>query len=97
MASSAKQPPVENFGVIHTIFKKQISIGASNAITKSITDTQSKDKKYLESKVIKLLNDMQVQSESIDEDMAKLNIHVNEIFLQHPDARPQTKWILKAQ
>ncbi len=29
--------------------------------------------------------------------MARLNIHVNEIFLQHPDSRPQTKWILKAQ
>lgn len=40
---------------------------------------------------------MQVQSQPIDQDMAKLNIHVNEIFLQHPDGRPQTKWILKAQ
>jgi hypothetical protein len=40
---------------------------------------------------------MQVQSEAIDEDMSRLNIHVGEIYLQHPDARPQTKWILKAQ
>jgi hypothetical protein len=40
---------------------------------------------------------MLVQSESIDENMTKLNIHVPEIFLQHPDSRPQTKWILKAQ
>lgn len=40
---------------------------------------------------------MQVQSEKIDVNMARLNIHVSEIFLQHPDSKPQTKWILKAQ
>lgn len=60
-------------------------------------DFQGKEKKSLEPMVIKLLNDMQVQSESINEQMARLNIHVNEILLQHPDSRPQTKWILKAQ
>ena len=51
----------------------------------------------MENKVLKLLNGMQVQSETIDENMARLNIHANEIFLQHPDSRPQIKWILKAQ
>lgn len=36
-----------------------------------------KDKKYLQNKIIKILNDMQVQAEAINEDMARLNIHVN--------------------
>jgi hypothetical protein len=59
--------------------------------------SQPRDRKYLENRVLKLLNDMLVQSEIINENMTKLNIHVPEIFLQHPDSRPQTKWILKAQ
>ena len=46
---------------------------------------------------MKLLNEMQVQSEKIDENMAKLKIHADIIVLQHPDSRPQIKWIMKAQ
>ena len=40
---------------------------------------------------------MQVQSENVNENMARLNIHAHEIFLEHYDSCPQTKWIMKAQ
>lgn len=78
-------------------FKRQPSLNSNTKNVVSAPVETQKDKKYLENKVIKLLNDMQVQSEFIDEDMARFNIHATEIFLQHPDSRPQIKWILKAQ
>ena len=46
---------------------------------------------------MKLLNNMQVTSEKVDIDMTKFNVHPSQIFLQHPDGRPQVKWVLKAQ
>jgi hypothetical protein len=46
---------------------------------------------------MKLLNDMQVQSENIDDNMAKLSIHANIIPQKRSDSRPQGKWIMKAE
>lgn len=40
---------------------------------------------------------MQVQSETIDENMSKLCIHPDPILLRFIDDRKETKWILKAQ
>ena len=40
---------------------------------------------------------MQVQSEYIDANMAKLNIHASEIFREQANSNPHTKWIMKGQ
>jgi hypothetical protein len=45
---------------------------------------------------MKLLNNMQVISEYIDIEMSKLNIHLTEVTLRHPNSKIQNKWILKA-
>lgn len=46
-------------------FKRQTTNCHKNSGSNSLLENQ-KDKKYLENKVIKLLNDMQVQSETIN-------------------------------
>jgi hypothetical protein len=46
---------------------------------------------------MKLVNNMQVISEHIDEEMSKLDIHLAEVYLKHPSNKIQNKWVLKAQ
>lgn len=79
MANLQRQPPEPHTlaSAILNTFKKATTSTFKNTGSVSILENQQKDKKHLENKVIKLLNDMQVQSEAIDKNMARLNIHVS--------------------
>ena len=92
----SKQQPINPANILANIFGSVGTKKSNASFQKNATKEISVGDKKLEEKVMKLMNNMQIISENIDVPMSKLNVHLEEVTLKHPNDKIQNKWVNKA-